>query len=67
MSHSYKSQYPSGVEVDPAVIEFFEKFYRVSDTPGAHDEYVDMFTKDATFILASKTSQGREGMMFMTP
>ncbi|KAK1763941.1 hypothetical protein QBC33DRAFT_548381 [Phialemonium atrogriseum] len=65
MSHSYKSQYPFGVEVESSIVEFFERFYRVSDTPGAHDEYVDMFTNDATFILASKSSRGREDILSM--
>ena len=61
MAHSYKSQYPSGVAVDPSIVEYFQDFYRISDTPDAHDEYTGKFTDDATFILASKVSHGREG------
>lgn len=61
MAHSYESQYPSGVKVEPAIVQFFQNFYRISDDPNAHDEYVDMFTKDADFILASKASRGHEG------
>ncbi|KFH44092.1 hypothetical protein ACRE_051360 [Hapsidospora chrysogenum ATCC 11550] len=59
---SYKSDYPAGVSVDPEIVAFFEEFYRISDTPGAHDEYVDLFTQDATFKLASKQATGHEGV-----
>lgn len=58
----YKAQYPAGVTVDPEVVQFFEDFYRISDTPGGHDVYVDQFTSDATFKLGSKSSQGTDGM-----
>lgn len=58
---SYQSEYPSGVSVDPEIVQFFEDFYRISDTPGAHDQYVDLFTSDATFKLASKQAIGQEG------
>ncbi|KAL1839130.1 hypothetical protein VTK73DRAFT_4124 [Phialemonium thermophilum] len=61
MAHSYKSQYPRDVAVEPSIVQFFENFYAVSDTPDAHDVYVDQFTDDATFILASKVSRGRDG------
>ncbi|KAI1845949.1 hypothetical protein JX265_011155 [Neoarthrinium moseri] len=57
---TYKAAYPAQVSVDPEVVRFFENFYAVSDTPGAHDVYVDQFTQDATFKLGSKTSQGRK-------
>ncbi|KAK6221572.1 hypothetical protein LQW54_001344 [Pestalotiopsis sp. IQ-011] len=56
----YKAQYPSGVTVDPEVVQFFEDFYRISDTPGGHDVYVDQFTSAATFKLGSKSSQGTD-------
>ncbi|EFX03935.1 hypothetical protein CMQ_863 [Grosmannia clavigera kw1407] len=41
-------------------VQFFNDFYRISDTPEAHTEYCDMFSPDATFILASKTIVGSE-------
>lgn len=59
--HSYKSEYPPGIDVDPEIAEFFEYFYKTSDIPGAHDRYTDLFTKDASFIMASRRSFGREG------
>lgn len=58
---SYNAEYPSGITVRPEVAAFFKEFYRVSDTPGLHDEYINQFTEDATFILASKVSKGSEG------
>lgn len=58
---SYTSQYP-GVEVDPAIKQYFETFYQTSDTPDAHEKYADSFTKDAKLIMASKTCQGYDGM-----
>lgn len=62
MSHSYSSQYPPGVEVDAGIKQFFEEFYKTSDTPEAHEKYADSFTGDATLIMASKKGVGREGM-----
>jgi hypothetical protein len=56
----YTSEYPS-IPFDPAFKRFFEDFYATSDSPDAHDEYVDLFTKDATIIMASKKGQGSEG------
>jgi hypothetical protein len=63
MAHSYKSQYPIGVQVDDGIKAFFEEFYKTSDTPDAHEKYADSFTGDATLILASKKGVGREGTM----
>lgn len=62
MAHSYKSEYPAGVQVDDGIKAFFEEFYKTSDTPDAHEKYADSFTKDATIIVASKKAVGAEGM-----
>jgi hypothetical protein len=62
MPHSYKSEYPAGVQIDDGIIAFFEEFYKTSDTPDEHERYADCFTKDATLIMASKKGVGREGM-----
>ncbi|KAH8602257.1 hypothetical protein B0O99DRAFT_561587 [Bisporella sp. PMI_857] len=59
MASQYKSQYPSDVTIDPGIVQFFEQFYEASDTPGEHENYVENFTADATLILASKKSKGR--------
>lgn len=62
---SYKAQYPAQTSVDAEVVHFLEEFYRISDTPGAHDVYVDQFTPDATFKLGSKSGTGRDGEYFL--
>jgi hypothetical protein len=66
MSHSYTSSYPP-LDLDPSFKSFFESFYKTSDTPDAHDEYVTHFTKDATLIMASKKAQGSEGASHYPP
>ncbi|GAB0137625.1 hypothetical protein EsDP_00005882 [Epichloe bromicola] len=60
MAHSYKAQYPAESNVPPEIVHFFQDFYRNSDIPGEHDQYVHQFTKDATFILASTKSVGSQ-------
>jgi hypothetical protein len=62
MAHSYKSEYPPGVQVDDGIKEYFEEFYQTSDTPDAHEKYADSFTKDATVVIGSKKGVGRDGM-----
>lgn len=56
----YQSIYPTG-EFDPAYKHFFEQFYKISDTPDAHELYSKQFTQDATLVMASKTVKGRDG------
>jgi hypothetical protein len=68
MPHTYKSEYPAGIQIDDGIKAFFEEFYKTSDTPDAHEKYVDSFTKDATVIMASKKGVGREGIsLFISP
>lgn len=64
---SYRPVVPSNVEIHPQVESFFASFFRISDTPGLTDEYVRMFTKDATFVMASKSSRGTEGSVSLQP
>ncbi|KAF1985230.1 hypothetical protein K402DRAFT_334814 [Aulographum hederae CBS 113979] len=54
---SYTSIYPS-VGFNPTFKRFIEDFYRISDTPDAHDEYADQYASDATLIMASKSAKG---------
>eukprot|EP00388_Colpodella_angusta_P026010 GDKK01004252.1.p1 GENE.GDKK01004252.1~~GDKK01004252.1.p1 ORF type:complete len:145 (+),score=10.23 GDKK01004252.1:99-533(+) len=63
MAHTYKSEYPPGLQIDTGIKEFFEDFYKTSDTPDAHDKYVDSFTEDATFKLASTKGVGRDQIL----
>lgn len=58
---SYTPEYPM-IEVNPAIKNFFAYFYKISDTPDAHQEYAECFTEDATLVMASKTAKGRHGM-----
>lgn len=58
---SYASEYPD-MTVNPAIKQFFEQFYKTSDTPDAHQQYADSFTENATLVMASKTVKGRAGM-----
>lgn len=57
---AYASEYPS-VEFDAAYKQFFEEFYATSDTPDAHEKYVENFTKNATLVMASKRVRGSDG------
>lgn len=59
----YVSEYPN-VDFDPALKRFYEEFYSISDTPDAHENYVQQFTKDATLIMASKIAKGHESSLF---
>jgi len=58
---SYTSQWPKDLPQDPALIKFYEDFYRISDTPDAHEQYADQFTEDATLVMVSKEAKGRDG------
>ncbi|KAJ4337966.1 hypothetical protein N0V87_004314 [Didymella glomerata] len=59
---AYASEYPS-VEFDSAYKEFFKQFYATSDTPDAHEKYVENFTDDATLIMASKKVKGSDEIL----
>ena len=61
MPHTYTSPYPPGVEVDSGIKQFFEDFYRTSDTPDTPEKWADKFTDDAVLIMASKKGVGRDG------
>lgn len=58
---SYTSEYPAGVQIDSDIKAFFERFYEISDTPDAHEEYAKQFTADAKVTMASKKVNGSEG------
>ncbi|WAO92398.1 Hypothetical protein NCS54_00990500 [Fusarium falciforme] len=58
MDGSYSVQCPPDQSVHPDIVAFLQSFYSVSDTPGETEKYVDMFTEDSTFVLASKKAAG---------
>jgi hypothetical protein len=60
---AYASEYPS-VEFDAAYKKFFEEFYATSDTPDAHEKYIENFTKDAVLVMASKKATGSDGSLY---
>lgn len=62
---SYASEYPSGGSFDEAYKQFFERFYEISDTPEAHEEYSRQFTSGATVIMASKKVEGTDGVYIL--
>lgn len=66
MANSYEFELPSGVPVDEGIIQFFKTFYKTSDTPTIHEEYVTSFTENAIMIMASRRSEGRDGMFTIT-
>lgn len=59
---SYISDYPS-IEFDSSYKKFFQDFYKISDTPDAHEKYAQQFTKDATLVMASKKVHGFSGTL----
>ena len=63
--HSYKFSSPSSAPLAPGIAEFFEKFYQVSDTPPAHQEYANCFADDATFMIGVKQVQGKDVSGFL--
>ena len=66
MAHSITFETPD-VSLDQGIIDFFQSFYAISDTPGNHPTYVDQFAEDATFIVAGKKNQGHAGKIPSRP
>ncbi|TVY44120.1 hypothetical protein LOCC1_G003999 [Lachnellula occidentalis] len=63
MTSSYQSKFPPNVSVQKGIAEYFENFYKTSDTPDAHGKYAESFTKNATMIMASKISEGYDEIL----
>ncbi|KAJ9629659.1 hypothetical protein H2203_002040 [Taxawa tesnikishii (nom. ined.)] len=61
----YASDYPRDVQFDAEFKAFFENFYKLSDTPGANEEYAAQFTENATLIMASNKVVGRDDIRTM--
>lgn len=57
----YESSYPPTPEVPSSLRLFFKTFYKISDTPEAHEKYVGCFTKDAVLVMASAKVEGSDG------
>jgi hypothetical protein len=65
MADSYTFPKPTGSQ-DASIFQFLEQFYRISDTPDAHDVYAEQFAKDATLVMGSKKSYGAAGMLMQS-
>jgi len=63
MPHTYQAQTPPGIQLDSGITQFFEDFYKTSDTPDAHEKYANSFTKDATLVMVSKKGVGRDEIL----
>lgn len=58
---TYVGETPS-LTIDPRIPKFFETFYATSDNPSdeAHQDYVNSFTKNAKFVMGSRTAEGTD-------
>ena len=63
MTSTYTGAVPPSSTLDPRIVPFFEKFYEVSDTPSAHDAYVNSFLPTADFTMGSKSTSGHEAIL----
>ncbi len=61
MTSQYIAFVPSGEEVKPEITSYFEQFYKISDTPDAHEQYANQFTKEAKLIMGPNEAVGRDG------
>lgn len=66
MTSQYIASVPSDGSIPSEIVEYFSKFYEISDSPANHEKYADMFTADGTIIMASNRVQGREGKVFLS-
>ncbi|KAB8296844.1 hypothetical protein EYC80_002255 [Monilinia laxa] len=62
-SHTYASEYPSGVQAKEGIKEFFEALYRLSDIEGEHEKYAAQFAEDAELVMGAKRVKGREEIL----
>ena len=46
---------------DPAVKDFVEKYYAVSNDADVHDDYAALFTSDGEFSMNEKKAKGTDG------
>ncbi|KAI9050019.1 hypothetical protein LZ554_006164 [Drepanopeziza brunnea f. sp. 'monogermtubi'] len=69
-THTYAAEYPSPPgdgdgdnTIDDGIKAFLADFYRISDTPDAHDPYAAQFAAAATLVMASRRGVGREEIL----
>lgn len=59
----YSASTPSDGQVRPEIKEFFETFFKISDTPDAHELYSEQFTKNGKLIMGPNEGNGRAGKL----
>jgi len=57
----YSASVPGDGQVRPEIKEYFEKFYKLSDTSGAHEDYANCFTKNGKLIMGPNETSGHDG------
>lgn len=62
----YIAETPTGDLVPKSIVNFFERFYKISDSPDQHEEYAGCFTEDGVMVLASSRVEGRKGSFVST-
>jgi len=63
MTSTYTGAVPSSSTLDPRIVPFFEHFYDVSDTPSAHEAYVNSFLPTAHFVMGTRSTSGHDGIL----
>ena len=51
---------------DPAVKDFIERYYAVSNDANVHDDYAALFTPDGEFSMNEKKAKGTKGIYSIT-
>ncbi|KAH9828200.1 hypothetical protein Tdes44962_MAKER02564 [Teratosphaeria destructans] len=59
----YIAEVPSDGSVKPEILTYYERFYHISDTPDAHLQYAEQFTKNAKLIMVSDEANGRDAIL----
>ena len=57
----YTAETPTGDLVPKSIVNFFERFFKISDSPEQHEEYAGCFTEEGVMVHASSRIEGREG------
>ncbi|KAF2764717.1 hypothetical protein EJ03DRAFT_331615 [Teratosphaeria nubilosa] len=59
----YVAEVPFDGSVKPEIRSYYERFYQISDTPDAHQQYAEQFTKNAKLIMVSNEANGRDAIL----
>ena len=59
--HKATSHFPDTFK-DVEVKNFLEEYYEISNNRDAHEDYHQLFTNDAVFVIGSEKAKGRSGL-----